>query len=181
MTKVFKLAAVDVCRVLACRAVAGDIDVQAPTRSTVDMEAVDAVSRRIAAAPDMDALINVTLDALAQEFAFAFSSLLLVNEEGDRLYTVASRGFETSGVGSEVYFGEGLVGIAAERNRLINLANLPADLSYSQAVRGSFEREGATGDLESEIELPGLADAVSQMAVPLSHRGQVLGVLAIRS
>lgn len=180
MTKVFKLAAVDVCRVLECRAIAGDLDHSAPSRSAVDMEAVDSVSRRIGGASDMDSLISITLDALAQEFGFAHSSLLLVNESGDRLYTVASRGFEDSGVGSEVCFGEGLIGIAAERNRLINLANLPADLSYSQAVRGSFQREGGT-DFESEIPLPGLPDAVSQMAVPLAARGKVAGVLLLQS
>jgi hypothetical protein len=181
MTGIFKLAAVDVCRVLACRGLVGDVDFEAPQRQVVDMVAVDAVSRRIGAANNMDELFSITMQALAEEFGFVHTSLLLVNESGDRLYTVASYGFEEEGIGSEVCFGEGLVGIAAERNRLINLANLPADLNYSQAVRSSFQREGEVTDFEDEIALPGLVDAVSQMAVPLTSRNQVLGVLLLQS
>ncbi len=181
MSKVFKLAAVDVCRVLQCEPVPGDFDLEPPPSEQLDLGALDQISRRINAAADMDQLINVTLDSLDELLGFQHSLLLLVDERGDRLYTVASRGYPESGAGSEVCFGDGIIGVAAQRRQTINLSNLPGDLTYSQAVRYSVQRAGGAGDLESEIDLPGLPDAYSQLAVPVIARDRLLGLLLLQS
>ena len=51
--------------------------------------------------------IDTALGALHELFGYEHSLLLLVDESGERLYTIASHGYETEGVGSEVRMGEG--------------------------------------------------------------------------
>jgi adenylate cyclase len=93
---------------------------------------------------------------------------------------VASRGYAESGAGSEVRFGDGILGVAAERRETISLANVQADMTYSRTVRSGFERTGVT-DIEQEIALPGLPNVASQHVVPIEARDQLLGLLCLES
>ena len=56
---------------------------------------------------------------------------------GERLYTVASTGFASSGAGSEVRIGEGLIGVAAARRQSVRVTHMGRELSYSHAARKS--------------------------------------------
>ena len=51
--------------------------------------------------------MRVTVDGLAELLGYEHSMLLLLDEDGRRLFTIASHGYETEGVGSEVPVGEG--------------------------------------------------------------------------
>jgi adenylate cyclase len=178
---VYKLAAVDVSRVLASEKVPSDWDYAAPRRASAGIDALDRFSLLIAEATDVEQLITTALDACADIFGGDHSILLFVDETGERLYTVASRGFDQSGVGAEVAFGEGIIGIAAQRRQSVRIANMASDIAYAQAVRSSVERAGGTEDLEREIPLPGLANTLSQLAVPILAKDQLLGVLCLQS
>ncbi|HEX5588398.1 MAG TPA: GAF domain-containing protein, partial [Acidimicrobiia bacterium] len=115
-----------------------------------------------------------------EHFGYAQSLLLLLDEDGTRLYTIASHGYATEGVGSEVRVGEGIVGMAAARAEPMRVGNLGQMLAYARTVRRSYEEQG--GDAPGrEIPLPGLADAESQVAVPAMVLGQLVAVLAIES
>jgi adenylate cyclase len=138
------------------------------------------LSARIARCPDLDTLVEATLSALDELFDYANSLLLLVDESGDRLYTIASHGYPAEGVGSEVRFGEGVVGMVAERAESMRVGNLRQMLAYARSVRRIYEQRGGEAP-GREIPLPGLPHAESQVAVPAMVLGQLVGVLAIES
>jgi adenylate cyclase len=181
MSKVFRLTAADVCRVLDCTAVATDRVIVSPPRPPIDLTKVDLISRRITGACSIDDLLTASLDVLDEGFGYDHSFIMFVDETGERLYTVASHGYEESGVGSEVSFGDGILGVAAERRETVSLSNVQTDLTYTRAVRAGYERSGAGPDMEQEIALPGLSNVASQHVVPIVARDHLLGLLCFQS
>ncbi len=138
------------------------------------------VSGRLSRCPDLDTVVTAALRGLADQFDYGHSLLLLLDETGSRLFTIASHGYETAGIGSEVQVGEGIIGMTAARAAPKRVGNLRAMLRYASTVRREFEQ---SGDLAPgfEIPLPGLVAAESQLAVPAMVLGQLVGVLAVES
>jgi adenylate cyclase len=104
---------------------------------------------------------------------------MLVDESGERLYTVASSGFSASGTGSETRIGEGVIGLAAARRQSIRLTQMARDLAYSRVSRESAAR--AAGTLEQVIPLPALPLIQSQLITPMLAHRQLLGVICLQS
>jgi hypothetical protein len=102
----------------------------------------------------------------------------MADERGRRLYTVASRGYSVSGVGSEIAFGDGVIGVAAQHRVPIRINHMTIEYRY-----GSVSLGGGAADLplETAIPFPGLADPHSQLAVPVCAAGRLLGVLCVES
>jgi adenylate cyclase len=107
--------------------------------------------------------------------------ILMADGPGKKLYTVASRGYPESGVGSEIAFGCGVIGVAAEQRAPIRISHMTAEYSYGRAIRESTLRAGLGSRLETAIPLPGLPDSRSQLAVPVVASRQLLGVLYVES
>ena len=72
------------------------------------------LSERLARSPDLDTLVSTTLGGLAELFGYEHSLLLLLDERGEQLFTIASHGYPSEGVGSEVRVGDGIIGMVAE-------------------------------------------------------------------
>jgi hypothetical protein len=180
MQDVFRLRGVDVYRVIACcpivRPQAARVDADPNALATVTQ-----FMARLAACGDLDSLLATALEQLDALFGHVQSFIMVRDESGKRLYTVASHGFAESGVGSEVVVGEGLIGTAAARAIPLRTTNFARERVLSRAVREELTRIGDAGRLAREIPLPGLADAKSQLAIPLEARGEVLGVLCLQS
>jgi len=138
------------------------------------------LSERLARSPDLDSLVDTTLSSLAELFGYEHSLLLLLDEHGERLYTIASHGYPTEGVGSEVGVGEGVIGMVAQRAEPMRVGNLGRMLAYARTVRRSYEEQGGEAP-GRDVPLPGLADAESQVAVPAMVLGQLVGVVMIES
>jgi adenylate cyclase len=138
------------------------------------------LSARLGRCPDLDAVLTVALSGLAELCGFGYSLLLLLDETGAQLYTIASHGYETAGIGSEVVVGEGVIGMSAARAAPMRVGNLRHMLKYARAVRRGYEEQGAPAP-GREIPLPGLPDAASQLAVPAMVLGRLVGVLAVES
>ena len=117
---------------------------------------------------------------MSELFGYEHSLLLLVDEQGERLYTIASHGYEHEGVGSEVRVGEGIIGMAAARAEAMRIGNLRGMIAYARTIRRAYEQH--VGEAPGhEIPLPGLAHAESQVAVPAMVLGQLVGIVAIES
>lgn len=152
----------------------------APAAEPADPAAVAALAARLSRAPDLDALVTATVDGLAELLGYRNSMLLLLDEEGRRLYTIASHGYDAEGVGSEVLVGQDLVGMAAARCSTLRVGNLRQMSKYSRSMRRSYEAQGGP-EVERDIAVPDLPDVQSRVAVPAVALGQLVGVLVVES
>lgn len=189
MQDVFRLRAADVYRILAAelvpnrparRAVGDRGHITTPGTVSGGPAEVAELSARLGRSPDLDTLVETALRGLAELLGFRNSILLLVDETGARLYTIASHGYAAEGVGSEIVVGDGTAGVAADQCRAVRVANVGQSRRYAHAVRASYEAAGDVGP-GREIALPGLAEVESQLAVPLMAMGRFVGVLMVES
>jgi adenylate cyclase len=186
MQDVFKLRAADVYRVAHIEHVAGAEPVadagaaNASRQASFGPERLGELTARLSRCTDLDAIVSTTVNGIAELLDIGHSILLLLDEQGQRLYTIASHGYPAEGVGSEVAVGDGIIGIAAERAVPIRVGNVRQSVKYGMSVRRAYESQG---DISPgwEIEVPGLACAESQLAVPAIALGQVVGVLLVES
>lgn len=181
MSHIFSLLGADVFQVLGCRAVAGNFPAEAPQPDADHLRSLDALTGRLTACNDLDALLTDSLDGLSSLFGYDHTFVLVPDEEDKHLFTIASHGFPVSGVGSEVAIGEGIIGTAAAQRSPVRNANLSRDLIYSRLIRTGIENLGDERLLQREIPLPGLPNACSQLAVPLLAHNQLFGVLCLQS
>jgi len=190
MSGIFRLIAADVFEVERLQKVEGFLTEAAAASSgeaisaeglRTELRGLQWVSDQINRAPDLDSLLDAVLEALDTFFGFRHSMVLLAEEPGSRLVTMASRGYGDAGVGAEVATGDGLIGTVARERRVLRMSGIDQGLSYGRAVRREvLSAEGGAG-LAAEIPLPGLPDARSALVIPLVVRDRLLGVLAAES
>lgn len=180
MGKVFRLLGADVYRLCSIEAVASESLPRAPARGT-QLPALRVLLRRLSGCTDLAALLDETLDGLRSRFDIRHAMLLMYDRDTERLYTVGSRGYPASGVGSEVPLGDGVIGVAARECTPIRITHWTEDDTYSQAVRRSLDPRESGPDPELEIPFPGLTRPGSQMAVPILLGNGLLGVLYVES
>ena len=199
MTGIFRLLASDVFEVLSVEHITAhlspeppgesdgmpdlpSVELQPPPDKRSELWVLHRLSSRMNQAGDLTGMLGAVLDSLGEDFGFEHAKVLLLDETGRRLFTVASRGYDESGVGSEVVFGEGLIGTVARDRRIVRVGRLDSDLRYGRAVRAAEMSSGAgRAPLRPEIPLPGLPDAQSHLALPLVMRERLVGVLALES
>ena len=75
------------------------------------------LATRLSRCTDLDALVATTVQGVADLLGFGHSLLLLLDEDGRRLYTIASHGYPDEGVGSRSTVGDGIIGMAADARR----------------------------------------------------------------
>jgi adenylate cyclase len=178
MSGVFRLLGADVFRVHAVEQVPGQALPQLPDRNL--LSALRRTSERICLDTDLDSLLSDTLGCLATEFCIDHSMALLYDHAGERLYLLASRGYEASGVGSEIPLGDGVIGVAARERTPIRIGHMSSEYAYNRAIRDNA-LDGGLRALETAIPLPGLPESRSQLAVPMLAGERLVGVLYVES
>ena len=174
MSGIFRLQCSDVYAVEEIERIPGAV-LPAPGPRRNLLSAVRVSAQRLAGACDIDALLECALDCLHAQFDVHHALLLIHDAKNARLYTVASMGYDDSGVGSEIPLGHGVVGVAARERAAIRIGHATSEYAYGRAMREAAEAAGLT--LETEIPLPGLAQSRSQLAVPIEAFGRLIGVL----
>jgi adenylate cyclase len=188
MAGVFKLIGADVCEVLSVERVE---EFLIPGAETVrlshvpgvmtELRGLQLVSDQINRARDLDDLLSGSLTLLEELFGLRHSMVLLPDESGQRLVTIASRGYGESGVGAEADVGTGLIGTVAATHKLMRISGLSQDLRYGRAIRERVRRLGGDSLLTPEIPLSGLANAASQLALPMLVGDELVGVIVFES
>jgi predicted pyridoxine 5'-phosphate oxidase superfamily flavin-nucleotide-binding protein len=182
MQDVFKLRAADIYRVVGIELVnagAGAVRDRRAFARPAPVESLAELGARLGRAGDLDAVVGTTVSGLADLLGYEHCSLFLLDEDGTRLYTIASHGYPSEGVGSEIVVGEGLVGMAAARAAPIRLGNLRQVAKYAHAVRQVAEDAGVRPG--REIPPPVLPNAQSRVAVPATALGRLVGVVMVES
>ncbi len=179
MTDVFRLRGSDVYRVGAIECLPG---VEAPADPPhAYLTALRAVTATIGRAATLEALVDDTLSGLADALGVDHAMLFMHDAPGARLYLLGSRGYAGSGVGTEIPLGHGVIGVSARQRTPIRITHPATEYAYGRAIRGALVSAACTADLEMEIPYPGLAEPGSQLAVPIEHGGELIGVLFAES
>ena len=184
MQDVYRLRAADIYRVLDIQPVPSGRP-PVPSEPTGIGDGLDAgriaeLSTRLSRCPDLDTVVQTAVSGLAELFGYEHSLLMLLDEGGTTLFTIASHGYDTEGVGSEVALGDGVIGLVGQRCAPVTIGNMNQASKYSRTVRQAYEDSGevAPGRV---VPVPGLAGAASRCAVPAMARGELIGVLTVES
>lgn len=177
MEGVYKLMGSDVYRVSAIETL--DVGRNSPVVPSNRLPALRKLMQQLGNCSDLAALCDVVLNALQGDFGIDHAMILMLDECGERLYTVASNGYPESGVGSEIPLGAGVVGVAARERTPIRISHMTAEYAYNAAIRANSIAHGL--DLETEIPLPGLPASRSQLAVPMVQGDRLYGVIYVES
>ncbi|MGZ5195070.1 MAG: GAF domain-containing protein [Ramlibacter sp.] len=180
MQAVFKLLGADVYRVERVEEVPGE-PLPMPVPRGGMLAAVRRCSEQLARCSALDEALSAVLSTLTDCMGMQHAMVLMFDSGAQRLYTVASCGYPTSGVGSEVQLGQGVIGVAARERTPVRITHMTNAATYTQAVRSSFQAGAGGIEAATEIPYPGLAQPRSQLAVPVLAAGRLLGVLFVES
>ncbi|HEX4912267.1 MAG TPA: GAF domain-containing protein [Permianibacter sp.] len=179
MTGIFKLQGADIYRVQWIEKVPVAALPLPPPRNL--LSALRYSVEQLQQCPDVACLLDEALAKLACGFAIEQSMILLADETGHRLYTVASHGYPAAGIGWEIPLGEGVIGVAAQHQVPVRIAFKTSEYTYSRAIRQTLTEAGRASELQNEIPFPGLPASESQMAIPILAGHRLLGVLFVES
>jgi class 3 adenylate cyclase len=150
-------------------------------RVSNEVRIIQQISQEITSTLDLDEVLGVVLPAMERVLGFEHSMILLKDLTADRLRLAASRGYEPPGVGAEVAFGEGVIGVVASRRKMMRVGNIGASVAYLRSVRARLEAAGEVTAGGKTAALPGLPEAQSQLALPLVVKERLVGVLMVES
>ncbi len=183
---IFRLLGADVYEVLSVEALPHEAGVHmaapvsVPPRAAFTMQALQEFSAGIQTAHSLDCLLDNILERLERVFGFGNTMLLLPGDTPDRLELMASRGYPEGGVGSDVGFGEGIIGMVAEARHAVRISGMMRFSLYADAVaRRAIDRGESLP--ARRIPLPGLPNPHSQLGIPLLVRDELVGVLCLES
>ncbi|MGA9277648.1 GAF domain-containing protein [Ilumatobacter sp.] len=175
MEDVFRLKAIEVLRVDRCAPASGAPQPEGTMRGAADLLLrLDVFVRRLSECRDLAEATRVALETMEDLFGYRHSILLVVADDEEQLFTLATNGYATSGVGSEVSMDEGVIGVAARRRRQVRLADVDRLALAAAAPLPS-------SDQRKEIPRPGLDHARSMLATPLVLHDRLIGVLYLDS
>ena len=184
MSDVFRLRAADVFRVIAVEQNPPNPSGSLPTDTPPDriaspeLAGLSELAGYIARAADLDMLVETALEGLERLLGYRHTLLLLVDEGGTRLYTIASRGFDTQSLGAEVEIGRGQIGLAAARCEPLRIGGLRGMEKYAESVRRQLDDGMGPGH---DVPVPGVVGVQSRIVVPAMARGELIGVLVAES
>jgi len=180
MEGVFKLLGADVYKVRRIVPIQGSALSPPPLTHNL-LTAARRSCERLARCRDLADLFDTALDCLQERFGIEHGMVLMLDATTGRLYTVASRGYASSGIGSEVAMGEGVIGVAAREGVPIRIGHMTSEYGYGAAIRDSAISSGLANVAANDIPFPGLREPHSQIALPIMQGDRAIGVLFAES
>ena len=123
----------------------------------------------------LDVKLNHILELLEKSFNLKHSMLLVPVKKNTALRVIASRGFSHSGIGVEVPFNYGIVGVVASKKKKLRVSRLSQYRRYTMPMMNEKHISSKPG------KIPGLINAESQVALPLISNNELVAVLSCES
>jgi transcriptional regulator with GAF, ATPase, and Fis domain len=152
-----------------------------PGRKAEEVQILQRVSADVNSSLDLDEICDAALRTMDDLFEFHHAIILLLEPDNRTLKVVASRGYENQAVGGRVPVGTGVIGMVAQKRRMMHVNNLGQQRAYAAAQRRQMEKFGRESQLGGTVPVPGLPNAESQIAIPLLIRDDLIGVFSIES
>jgi len=150
-------------------------------RKTAEFHILQRVSADINSTLDLGEICDVALRTMDDLFEFHHANILLLEPDAHTLTVVASRGYENQATGGRVRIGTGVIGVVAQKRKMLHVSNLGQQRAYVAAQRREMIKSGLHADLGDAVPVPGLPNAESQIAIPLLIRDELIGVFSIES
>ncbi len=146
-----------------------------------EFQILQRVSSEINSTLDLHEIYETALRTMDDLFEFHHAYILLLEPDKQTLRVVASRGFENQALGGRVPVGTGVVGVVAQKRKMLQVTNLGQQRAYAAAQRRQLLKSDRATELGDAVPIPGLANAESQLAVPLLIRDELIGVFSIET
>ena len=179
LEKVFRLLGADIFRVARVEEVVPPTAVPV-CRGIPLLSAARSCVEDLARCRDFDDLPDTVLDGLTRHLGIT-NVMLLIAENDGRLFALGSRGYAVSGIGAEILPGEGVIGVAAREGVPIRIGHFNSDYRYGAALRAAALSAGLLAEQPVGVPFPGLGTPHSQIAVPVTAGGRVIGVIFAES
>ena len=150
-------------------------------QKTAEARILQQVSSKLNSTLDLDEIFDIVLRTMDELFGFRHSLILLLDPARDELGVVASRGYPENATGTSVPVGTGLVGMVAQKRRMMRFSNVGQQRAYASTIRKQMEEAGRGSELAEVPKLPGLPNAESQIAIPLMIKDTLIGVFSVES
>jgi DNA-binding NtrC family response regulator/putative methionine-R-sulfoxide reductase with GAF domain len=150
-------------------------------RRAREFQVLQRASSDITSTLDLEEIFDAALRTMDELFEFHHAVILLVEPGGEMLRVVASRGYENQATGGRVPVGTGVVGLVAQKRKMLYVSNLGQQRMYAAAQRRQMVKTGRGAELPDAMAVPGLPNAESQFAIPLMMRDELVGVFSIES
>jgi class 3 adenylate cyclase/putative methionine-R-sulfoxide reductase with GAF domain len=150
-------------------------------RKNNEVQIIQQISSEITSTLDLDRILETILNAMDRVLGFHHAMILLKDQSADKLKVAAGHGFDNTTVGAEVAFGHGVVGVVAERKKMMRVGNIGASVNYLMAVRANLKESGQADLSDTTAKLPSLPHVESQLAMPLLVKDRLIGVLVVES
>jgi adenylate cyclase len=180
MDGIFRLLGSDLFRIRTIEAIRAPA-LAAPPPARNLLTAARRTCDRMSCVSDLADLLDCALASLETEFGIRYAMILMLDPVAGRLFTVASCGYPSSGIGSEIALGQGVIGVAFREGVPIRIGFMTNEAEYGNAVLDSARAAGTDWAAATRIPYPGLARPQSQLALPILCAGRRVGVLFAES
>ncbi|MBB3391007.1 adenylate cyclase [Rhizobium sp. BK275] len=180
MSDVMRLRSADIFRVHGIEKVPSPVETAPPMtgRAPVSLPALSEAIKAIEGKAEADEIIESLLCGVQHVLGYDHALVLIHDNHRGCLTTTGSIGYERSGLGSEIAGSEGLIGAAATSGQTIKVSDMSRVRRFGEAI--GLEADGAE-NVTRIVAFPQLPTAMSQIAVPMTVRGAVTGVLFVES
>ncbi len=144
-------------------------------RHKMVIDVITQIGEEINSSLNLKEVCQFTFKLMEKHFGFSNAMILIPNQEQTELSVIESYGYDDKGIGAQIPFGTGVIGMAAKKKKVISMGNLMQQVAYLNRIRESMNIS------PGQARLPGLADVGSQVAVPLLIKGRLEGIYAVES
>lgn len=180
MSEVMRLRSADIFQVRGIEMVPSPVETApgAPRRPSVNLPAIAEAGRAIERQLDAEGIIDALLSSVEDVLGYHHALVLVRDVHRDCFVTTGSLGYESSGLGSEAAGNEGLIAAAANSRQSVKVSDMSRVRRFGEAIT----TDAATSeDATRVVAFPELSSAMSQIAVPMMVRDDMIAVLFAES